>query len=150
MCVFAKYYGRLFLDVCVDLICASQVQYPIKLAIFLYVLIKMDLYKFLYETAWLPFNDIRTQTLDRKTCFRIKVWFSDALWLSRVNCWWIPLISSEVSMREQGQRRLQARKESCQPPLAQDQVHINCKRVSKITFQKYTLSLCFSTSEKEW
>ena len=40
---------------------------------------------------------------------------------------------SEVSMREQlVQRRLQARKESRRPPLAQDWLHIKCNRESKI------------------
>ena len=43
------------------------------------------------------------------------------------------LTLSEVSVREQGQRRFkQTRKESRRPPLAQDRLHINCKRVSKI------------------
>ena len=38
------------------------------------------------------------------------------------------LTPSEVSMREQGQRRLQARKEWPRT----DSIHINCKRVRKI------------------
>ena len=43
------------------------------------------------------------------------------------------LTLSEVSMRQQGQRRFkQTRKESRRPPLAQDRLHINCNHVSKI------------------
>ena len=61
--------------------------------------------------------------------------FSPLQWLTRdfkyetFRDQWIPLNSeSEVSMREQGQRRLQARKEWPRTDL----IHINCKRVCKI------------------
>ena len=42
------------------------------------------------------------------------------------------LTLSEVSMKEQGQRRLQTRKQSRRPRLTPGWLHINCKRMSKI------------------
>ena len=61
--------------------------------------------------------------------------FSRLQWLTRdfkhetFGDHWIPLyLESEFSMREQGERRLQARKEW----LRTDSIHIDCKRVCKI------------------
>ena len=58
------------------------------------------------------------------------------------------LTLSDVSMREQGERRLQAKKES-RRPLAEDCLD-EARVYDCIIFRNCTLFLCFSTREKEW
>ena len=84
----------------------------------------------IYLYIWMGARNLtrlRTKTMARARASRLI--FSPLQWLTRdfkhgtFRDQWIPLNSvSEVSMREQGERRLQARKESRRPPLAEDWV----------------------------